>query len=228
MEDLIRKALVSSAKNNQGFCSEAHFQHEFALELVRLKVFKRIILERLYESKSKEGKDIYLDVWGQRNAEDGHRIGIELKYKTAELKFEICSGEFITLKNQFASDVGRYGFWDDVRRLESLIKDGHINLGYVIFLTNDSTYWESNRETLSGVKMLDYNFSLFSDREVSGELEWEISKKTKDKLKEEGKKHWTEGGHPLIKLDNKYTVPKWENFGETNFQYLLMPVCAVG
>lgn len=220
MEDLIKKALEELGEANEGFCSEAHFQHEFALQLTGIKEFERIILERLYPPENVQGKDIYLDMWMKSKA--GKRIGIELKYKTLKKDIEILPGEIIHLKNQRASDIGRYGFWRDVERLERLVQGKKIDIGYAIFLTNDFNYWKSDGKVSKGRKTLDADFSLYSGRKVLGELKWGQIKLEAEGLKRDEKKHWTEK-YPPIKLSGQYGVPNWKNFRKDGeFRYLLI------
>lgn len=69
-------------------------------------------------------------------------VGIELKYKTISKKIDENNEEF-DLKNHGAQNLGRYDFFDDIRRLQSLKKINKINSGIVIFLTNDHLYWNS-------------------------------------------------------------------------------------
>lgn len=83
-------------------------------------------------------------------SQDGVYVPIELKFKTRMIKNDSIStflrfGEATSVsdivRNQSAQDLGRYGFWKDVKRLE-LIKDRfkRVDNGIVIFLTNDDNY----------------------------------------------------------------------------------------
>lgn len=123
------------------------------------------------------------------------------------------------LKNQYASDLGRYGFWPDVWRLEQLIRLEQIDFGFSIFLSNDHSY-QDRPVNNNGSKRLDEKFNLASNECVSGVLEW--MQKTSG--------HWT-NDYPQFELADQYRVPAWNAFGKDEklgFKYLLMPVYAVG
>lgn len=225
MEDLINRTMTTLAENNDAFCSEAHFQHELALRLAQTGSCKRIVLERSYPDNSFSSKDLYLDVWIKTMT--GERIGIELKYKTADASFQI-EGESVNLKNHMATDSGRYGFWEDVRRLELLIRDGKLESGYVVFLTNAPSYWEFGGQYKNGNITQDHNFNMVAGRSVgpTALLAWDLGTEKIGKLTAAGKKHWTVDS-PVISLSGQYTVPVWRNYSKDGkFKYLLMRVLA--
>ncbi|MEI6407181.1 MAG: hypothetical protein WCO85_06605 [Actinomycetes bacterium] len=67
-------------------------------------------------------------------------IAIEFKYKTAFWEGE-SDGESYALKSHGASDIGGYDIIKDVTRVERFIEGRKGWTGYVITLTNDSSYW---------------------------------------------------------------------------------------
>lgn len=76
-------------------------------------------------------------------------VGIELKYKTIDRDFS-NDGEDYKLKNHGAQNLGRFDFFEDIRRLQSLKKCGKIKSGFALFLTNDHLYSkEITRKNLS-------------------------------------------------------------------------------
>lgn len=95
-------------------------------------------------------------------------IGIELKYKTIKGDF-LNNDEHYNLKNHGAQNLGRFDFFEDLRRLTSLKKCGKIKSGFVVFLTNDHLYWK---------KITRKNFSIqfdMSERIIDSrtQLNWE-------------------------------------------------------
>lgn len=223
MDLLIKRSLSVLSETNEGFCSEAHFQHELALQLAQAKESQRIVVERSYPCRNTERKDIYLDLWIKTKR--GSRVGIELKYKTAKTSF-LLDGEEVVLQNHLATDLGRYGFWKDVARIESLIRDGELDYGYVIFLTNAPSYWEFEGKYNNGHYTQDRNFYMTGGRLISAGtvLKWDIERgKIKD-LENDGKKHWTEKYEP-IRLSGHYQIPDWQDFStDGKFRFLLMKV----
>lgn len=88
------------------------------------------------EYKIERKKREYLDIFCKFK---GPRYGIEIKYKT---KKESNNFEYI---NQGAQNNSKCDFILDVHRIETFIKDNIIDIGYVIFITNDHRYWNSAR-----------------------------------------------------------------------------------
>ena len=93
---------------------------------------------------------IYIDIV-VRKAEE--YLPVELKYKTKKVEQKIsCFGEELkqkceVMKNQGAQDIGKYGFWKDVSRVELVRKRfKSIKNGIAVFLTNDNYYLKSGRE----------------------------------------------------------------------------------
>lgn len=221
VKSLIKQTIISLAKNNEAFCSEAHFQHELGMALSRLKICKRIILER--SCRGLQGNDIYLDIWMKTTG--GRRIGIELKYKTAETSFFV-EGDEVKLRDHMATDGGRYGFWFDVHRLEELIKANKLDLGYVVFLSNAHSYWDFEGEYKNGKKTQDHNFHMVAKRFVAqgATLAWDLRKGSDEKPKKTKGKHWTKN-YPPIQLFGEYVVPTWQDFSVgAKFKFLLMEV----
>ena len=100
-------------------------------------------------------------------SQEGVYIPIEIKYKTRTIKNTSISnlprfGEATPItdiiRNQSAQDLGRYGFWKDVKRLELIKKRfKQVDEGIVIFLTNDYNYVECPQ-----VGSVSYNYEQFS------------------------------------------------------------------
>ncbi|MCQ2049976.1 MAG: hypothetical protein MJZ22_03110 [Candidatus Saccharibacteria bacterium] len=86
---------------------------------------------------------------------DNEYCPIELKYKTRSPKTDcminrfgeqMCSSSLV--KNQGAQDLGMYGFWKDVYRIELLKRrfPAAVKGGLCIFLTNDNSYKCKNKK----------------------------------------------------------------------------------
>lgn len=157
LEDL----LIELANSRAIFHSEADFQHAFAWLIHEKYPNAKIRLE--YPSVGINGR-IYLDIIVVL---DGKRIGIELKYKTKSLDVEV-NNESYTLKNQGAQDIARYDLMSDIMRLESLIKSGHLDSGYSIFLTNDQGYWKDSKRR----DRMDEEFRIHEGSSFGGKLKW--------------------------------------------------------
>jgi len=112
-----------------GYYSEASAQLKIGLELSK-RVKSEPKLE-YYHKASNSYLDIFINI-------DGVRYGVELKYKTKAQK-----GFFY--KDQGAQNNGLYFFLADISRIELFKKDGIIDEGFSVFLTNDPTYWKEKR-----------------------------------------------------------------------------------
>lgn len=197
VNELVKKCL----NERKIFHSEADFQHSLAWKFHEEfgKKFK-IRLEFTFESKH---VDIIL-IDSYRN-----KIGIELKYKTKEISEEINEEKY-SLKPHGAQDCGRYDVIKDIERLEELIKEDKIKLGFVIFLTNDMSY-------LNKCKGNARKFSLEEGKEITGKMDWgrNTGKGTK------------KGREKTLKLRGKYKI-NWmngSNISEKNiFKYFILEV----
>ncbi len=203
----IQEILITSLKDRNIFHSEADFQHHLAWHIHTELQNPQL---RLEYPLSKNGSNSweYCDIV----LKSPYNIGIELKYKTKRFTTKI-EGESFELKNQSAQDIGRYGFLKDVKRLETWCKDGKINSGYAIILTNDSSYW--TKPTKDDTK--DKDFRLHNRKIINKlDLDW---KKDTSKTTKKGR-----GG---FKLENEYSL-EWKdvdsNVPNSNFRYILLKV----
>ena len=149
------------------FTSEADFQFALAWEIKTMYPNAKVNLEYRYSGNLKNnGRDSYIDIVVE---EEGEVTPIELKYKTKGYN-GMYNGRAYSLKDQSAQDCARYDFWKDVERLEHFISNNAqgAKRGYVIFLTNDSIYWNpSNKSTI------DKLFRIHDGRKnIKGVLDW--------------------------------------------------------
>jgi hypothetical protein len=142
------------------FHSEADFQHALAMQIANSE--PRPFVRPEFRPVNHER--VYLDLW----VEDGpQKLAIELKYKTRRTTVEPGEERF-DLANHGAQDLGAYDVWKDVQRIETVCAHRPDVEGYVIFLTNDSTYW--TRTANDGTVGAD--FRLYEGRISKNELQW--------------------------------------------------------
>jgi hypothetical protein len=128
LSEIIDEFLLNQTPE-EGYYSEASAQLKIGLELWR-RVKSEPKLE-YYHKASNSYLDIFIDIGGVR-------YGVELKYKTRAQK-----GFFY--KNQGAQNNGLYFFLADISRIELFKKDGIIDEGLSVFLTNEPSYWGKKR-----------------------------------------------------------------------------------
>lgn len=202
----INRKLEVLSKQRSLFHSEADFQHALAWILHQDAPERVVRLERPFRF---EGECVYLDLFVREPS--GHRLAIELKYKTRkEIVFH--EEEEFRLKNQGAQDLARYDFLWDVSRLEKLVDRDEADAGCAIFLTNDPTYWKESKRAES----IDAQFRLHEGRGVTGRLTWQ-GKPQEGTIKNRK--------DPIV-LRGAYSSA-WQNYSTTEqseFRYLLWTV----
>ena len=212
-------------KQKMFFFNERDLQVNLALYLSNLKDKEyRVHLE--YHIPTSELKDY---PWSENNIsidlvveKDGEYVPVELKYKTCSLpdgsminRFgeKICANKIV--KNQSAQDLGRYGFWKDVKRLE-LLKykyEKKITGGIVLFVTNDKSYTIQPKKESVGY----YNFRMLDAQPISGILKW----------KEHGKDCETKNPPYVdIALEKTYT-PQWNHYSSEIGEEMYFVVMAI-
>jgi len=211
----IKKEITELAKIRKIFHSEADFQHSLGLHLskncdfnVRLEIPFEI--PHYYKESDKKLK-VELDIFMSKE-----KVGIELKYKTKEGTFKE-HGETYKLKQHGAQNLGRFDYFDDIRRLQFLKKHGIIEKGYAVFLTNDPLYWKP----IKG-KNFSSNFSMEDERiiESNTKLGW-----TGNPSEGSVTKKRLYPNNPII-LDNKHKL-KWHEFSNlrgVSFKYLIIEI----
>ena len=171
--------------------------------------------------KGNERIDIFIEL--QVGNEQKH-IGIELKYFTARLK---CPDKDINLANRGAENLGRYDALHDVERLEKFKKEGKIDAGFAIWLTNvnklfDCSNLEKRINKDPSKKPNYYDFRICDGRTIKRKpLTWINSKSKKLKDKRKGR----------IKISGNYTI-HWEKYdvkcdrvmGNNLFKYAIIEI----
>jgi hypothetical protein len=195
------------------FHSESDLQHELAL-IIANESNKKIRLEKPFLNiplnKSKSIK-IELDLFLPNE-----KVGIELKYKTIKRNIKFSDEEFF-LKNHAAQNLGRFDFFDDLRRLQMLRKQGIIHSGFVIFLTNDPLYWTRiQRSNFSS------NFSMEEGRviEKNTALSW-VGNPSENSVTPKRL-----GEHANIEIENELclTWKTYSEFEESLFKHLIVQI----
>ncbi len=140
------------------FHSEADFQHALAWRIHLDNPTARIRLE----TRPRRGirLDLLVDVSGERTA-------IELKYFIRRFS-AIVDDELYDLPNQGAHDISRYDFVKDMVRVETCVRDGFAQHGWVVALSNDQGYWGMGRKP----DPIDRAFRIHDGRTLGGILAW--------------------------------------------------------
>ena len=137
---------------------------------------------------------------------------IELKYKTKKIKtsltrFGVDIADVVIVKDQGAQDLGMYGFWKDVKRIEMVkARFETVKSGLSVFLTNDVAYMKPTRENSNNKE-----FTMCEGLNSSSK-HWQ--RETKISLAHQG-----------FDLSRDYLV-KWNEskFGEHTFHYCIVEV----
>jgi hypothetical protein len=177
--------------------SEADFQHALAWQIQKEYSNCVIRLERPFKGTSNA---IHLDI--HIRLEDVN-IFLELKYKTRCVE-TTYQGEDYNLKSHSAQDTGRYDFIKDIWRIEELTQSTNNSMGYAIFLTNDSSYWNSSTQE----QLIDANFRIAEGRQLKGILEWD------NKASQGTKKN----RNAPIELKGVYTI-EWKPYSMINAKF---------
>lgn len=205
----IEKAFKSLMKKRSFFVSEADFQHSFAIEL--RDNFKGKNDAVYLEYPITQGENYaYIDIV---LVHEKRMYPIELKYKTKKTN---CTDTLPNtnqkacdlLKTHSAQDLGAYDFLYDVYRIEN----SNMNAGVAIMLTNDPWYWKKGK----GKSICD-DFRIYQDREISGNLDWNLPDEQKM-----NDKHFTRK-RPGFELQKEYRC-NWSNENGAGFKYLYVEI----
>jgi len=204
----IHAIMSGLARDRTVFHSEADLQHAVAWRIHSQHPDATIRLERPFEKAGRRRLDIWV-------ALDAIRIGIELKYPKACLRCTI-DGESFSLPQQNVPALNCYDFLLDVHRLETLARDGFIDVGFAVMLTNEPALWSPTAKPSS----THTGFVIAQGSKLTGTLAWKRpEKETKDRQL------------PIVLL-GEYACA-WQNYssicGERfgSFKYLIMEVDGV-
>ncbi len=157
--DLVKDDVSAFLKSNQELLfNERDLQMHLALWLKASKNrYDDVDIEYYVPNSELQG---YGDLWDNELRIDivvrkeTEYVPIELKYKTKGVNRQISrfgiklSKEVLVVKNQGAQNLGMYGFWKDVKRIELLRRRfDNIHNGLVVFVTNDEMYVKGSKES---------------------------------------------------------------------------------
>lgn len=163
--DLVKDDVSAFLKSNQELLfNERDLQMHLALWLEASdNKYNDVDIEYYVPNSELEG---YGDLWDNELRIDivvrkeTEYVPIELKYKTKGVNRQISrfgiklSKEVLVVKNQGAQNLGMYGFWKDVKRIE-LLRQRFDNVHNVlaIFVTNDEMYVKGSKESSDNYPM---------------------------------------------------------------------------
>jgi hypothetical protein len=196
------------------FHSEADFQHELAWELRTCPPGAKQL--RLEYPVPRVRPRMELDIWVvERHPLTGaqYRTAIELKYKTRRASAHFA-GEQFSLTQQAATPLGRYDFWKDVYRLETVRHARSADEAWVVFLTNDSAYYGSNGGRGNGTA-----FSIANGRNVTAgtQMGWRSAVNPASLGKQRLTPITVSGSYALGWAD-------YSNVADQVFRYIALPV----
>jgi hypothetical protein len=154
---------------------------EKKLKLHNLQFEKKIV----NENNKKDYLDIFLFYKGQK-------IGIEIKFKTKgfnltkkgstkkDLKATIEKKEMFNyyFSNHGAETNGQHSFFWDLHRLNYFIRKKEIDLGYQIFITNCSSYWDHKNPSINKKHIIELengNAKISETKKINNSHKFEMS-----------------------------------------------------
>ena len=195
--------------------NERDFQMHLATYLKEVGTYDDVDLEYFVPTNQLDG---YKELWDTELRVDilvrkGNEFcPIELKYKTKKIKtsltrFGVDIPDVVIVKDQGAQDLGMYGFWKDVKRIE-MVKERFetVKSGLSVFLTNDIAYMKPTRENSNNKE-----FTMCEGLNSSSK-HWQRETKISSE-------------HKGFDLSRDYLV-KWNEskFGEHTFHYCIVEV----
>lgn len=156
--DIVKADIDSYLKvpHHEILFNERDFQMHLATYLKETGNYDDVDLEYFVPTDMLDGykelcnSELRLDILVRKGAE---YCPVELKYKTKLIKsslkrFGVEVDNVVIVKNQGAQDLGMYGFWKDVKRVEMVRERfDSVKSGLSVFLTNDEFYKKPSRDT---------------------------------------------------------------------------------
>lgn len=157
----MQKCIDQLKEKRSVFHSEADFQFALAWEIQTAYPQAKVRLEYCPKSVPQMHLDLIVTL-------DHSDYPIELKYKTAGFNWA-TELEAFHLKNHGAQDIGKYDCLIDVMRIEQLSTLlPHFAVGFVVWLTNDASYWKPLRKADAVCS----DFSIHEGATKSGTMLW--------------------------------------------------------
>jgi len=161
----IAKILNELSRERPIFHSEADFKYALAWKIHEKYPDLKIRPEKRIDLKSRKIRPDFIIHKGN----DTDIVAIETKYKTKDINIKV-SGEKFNLKRHSAPNDNRYYFVKDISRIEGLLEEYPKGYGFVIFLTNDDSYWEKKSQRADHPD--DEDFRIYESRVIEGQLKW--------------------------------------------------------
>lgn len=204
---MVAASLRRLAPRRPVFHSEADFQHSLAWQLQLDHPDAHIRLETRPLRDRAVFLDLAVNIAGMKTA-------VELKYLARDLVCDV-GGERFELRAQSTHPVRRYDVVKDIRRLEEVVKAGAADVGVMVAITNDSSYWTPGRPGT-----VDAAFRLHEGAVLRGRVGWaaHAGAGTTSKRTE------------IISLTGSYRV-RWSDYSDTGepagrFRMLVLEVAA--
>lgn len=159
-----------SNANYSCFSSEAQLRDSFAICLV--KKYPNCIVYPEYTQtipsgwRCSEKKYIYFDLLVE-DKETNETILFEFKYKTSQGEFNLNKFHIYLSDNSDATN-GRYAIWRDIYRIETFTNLNKITKGFIVFVTNNSSYYYQSKKGYA------FEFSLAKGLHKAGNRNWVI------------------------------------------------------
>lgn len=150
--------MADLARRRPLYHSEADFQHALAWQIQLGHPEAQVRLE------TRPRRRVRLDLLVRL---PNRRIAFELKYLVARFEGDI-DGESFDLPNGGAQDLSRHDVVKDIVRLETALADGYADEGWVIALSNDSSYWRPGLRAIT----IDNEFRLHEGQVLTGARKW--------------------------------------------------------
>lgn len=195
----LRNMMFRLSEDRPVFHSEDDFKFSLAWKLKEDNKDKlNIRLENPFrETHEEKRKNRFLDIYLESET---NKVGIELKYYTSKFQGEV-KGEWYDLSDRSAPDTFSYDCIKDITRLENWVREGKIQEGYALWLTNDSYFFK-----VGNVRELThhYDFRINQGRKI----------KSNESLKWKGgpAQSVKKGRERCLEPDYSYLI-EWESYG---------------
>lgn len=156
----LEATLAQLAARRPVFHSESDLQHELAWVLREITGADLRLEVPMPGFTGRASLDILL-------SHAGMRVGIELKYPKRALN-RVVNSEMFKLSSSIARDIIRHDICKDIMRLERAIEQKFIEKGYLIVVTNDSSFWTPGQRE----DVIDADFHVHGGRILEGTLTW--------------------------------------------------------
>lgn len=186
----VTDVLAELATKRSIFYSERDLQFAFAWTIQTMDPTLRVRLEMV------PAPGIHLDLFCSR-MDLTSRTGIEFKYLT-RMWSGVVDGESFSVTHQSSYDSRSYDAVSDIARLERLIRDGFIENGALIVLTNDQGHW-GTRPLEDGTQAA--AFRIGHGSRLSGTMDW----RPDTPIATKGQRHTP------IEIDGEYVL-EWNDF----------------